>query len=72
MNLRACSAKEFFNNELDFFEVFEIIRTNDIIIIEKFTDCSFIEIFDYFTKRYCFDLIESMTTIDYLFDNELP
>ena len=50
MNFRACSAEEFSDDEFDFLKVFQIIRTNDIIIIWKFTDYSFVEIFDNFAK----------------------
>ena len=72
MNLRVCNAEEFFNNELGFFKVFESVRMNSISAVGKFTDCSFVEIFDYFVERYCFDLIESVRKIDCPFDNKLP
>ena len=50
MNFGVCNAEEFNDDEFGFLKVFQIIRMNDIVIIWKFTDCSFVEIFDDFAK----------------------
>ena len=58
------------NDQFRFLKIFYCLYMNDISFLGKFADCRGIKVFNNLSKRLCFHLIESMTTIDNPFNDE--
>ena len=71
MDVGTCSAEMFYNDKFGFLKILDTVRTDSISTPWKFTYYSYVDILEDFTKRFGFYFIKSMSTIDYLFNDEL-